>query len=90
MYATIAMFKMVLAEYSIEQIQPAFVIYLKANSDMPAPADIVKIIEGKDKPMDHDVYRSLTKKDMMLRTPDEWNYIRHYEAKELKKIKENM
>lgn len=39
------LFKMVLADYSIEQIEEAFKIYLKKNSVMPKPADIVQIIE---------------------------------------------
>lgn len=39
------LFAIVLSDYSIEQIETAFKTYLKRNTDMPKPADIVKIIE---------------------------------------------
>lgn len=39
------LFAMVLADYSIQQIESAFKIYLKQNSVMPKPADIAKIID---------------------------------------------
>lgn len=47
---TVAMFQLVLADYSIEQIRDGFAQYLKRNSEMPAPADIVNIIDPPREP----------------------------------------
>lgn len=35
---------MVLGDYKIEAIEKAFINYLKEKSEMPTPADIIKII----------------------------------------------
>lgn len=37
-------FQMVLGDYKIEAIEKAFINYLKEKSEMPTPADIIKII----------------------------------------------
>ncbi len=34
-----------LADYTIDQINRAFVLYAKNNDDIPAPANIIKLIE---------------------------------------------
>lgn len=47
---TVAMFQLVLADYSIDEIRRGFTEYLKRNSDMPAPADIVNIIDPPKTP----------------------------------------
>jgi hypothetical protein len=39
------LFAMVLSDFTMQQIESAFKIYLKTNSVMPKPADIVYIIE---------------------------------------------
>lgn len=43
--ATIMLMQMVLGRFSYEDVRKAFGIYLQKSSDMPKPADIVKIIE---------------------------------------------
>lgn len=79
--ATVAMFQMVLADYPINRIEQGFAYYLKHNNEMPAPADIANIIaRGNKPPFDKAVYRALTHKNEEARTPDEWQYIREYEA----------
>ena len=43
--STVAMFQLVLGDYSIDQIRRGFAEYLKRNNEMPTPADIVNIID---------------------------------------------
>lgn len=60
----IKMFILVLADYPLEKISKGFADYLKRNSVMPTPADIVNIIDPPKeqwKP-DWSVYRALKKK----------------------------
>ena len=50
MVAVANMFQMVLSDYPISKIKSAFKTYLKTNSELPAPADIVHLIERGNKP----------------------------------------
>lgn len=75
-----SMFQIVLADYTYEQVQSAFAFYLKHNTELPAPADIVNIIErGNKPPLDRAVYVAISKKEAHQRTGDEWAYMREYE-----------
>ena len=80
------MFCMVLGDYSIDEVRNAFQFYVKTNVEMPAPADIVNIIERKGRPaFDKSVYLSLKKRKEAdpyaynVLTRDEQNYIKDYE-----------
>lgn len=76
----VAMFNMVLADYSYDEIKSAMQFYLKHNNEMPAPADIANIIErGNAPPFDKAVYVSISKKHGEDRTGSEWAYMRDYE-----------
>ena len=78
--ATNAMFQLVLADYTPEQVREAFAVYLKRNNEMPAPSDIATIIDrGGKPPLDRSVYVSIAKKDGADRTADDWAYLRDYE-----------
>lgn len=69
-----------LADYSWQQISEALRYYFKNNSEFPAPADLVQIIErGNKPPFDRAVYVSISKKQADQRTSDEWAYMRDYE-----------
>lgn len=69
-----------LADYTIQQVREAFAYYFKHNSEFPAPADIVQIIErGNKPPFDRAVYTSISKKHPADRSSDEWAYMREYE-----------
>jgi hypothetical protein len=75
-----AMFQMVLADYTLDQVRSAFAFYLKNNSELPAPADICNIIErGGKPPLEKAVYVSICKKDGCSRSDDDWAYIKEYE-----------
>lgn len=79
--ATVAMFQMVLADYPIERVRQGFAFYLRHNSEMPTPADIANIIDrGNKPPFDRSVYVALSRKDAEFRSAEEWQYIRDYEA----------
>lgn len=83
MVAVANMFQMVLADYPIDKIKAAFKTYLKTNSDMPAPADIVRLIErGNKPPLDRAVYVALCQRDgaeRFSRWTSEFEYMRDYE-----------
>lgn len=69
-----------LADYNIQQVREAFAYYFKHNSEFPAPADIVQIIErGNKPPFDRAVYTSISKKRADERSSEEWKYMRDYE-----------
>lgn len=72
-----------LSDYSYSDIRIAFKTYLKSNRELPAPSDIINIIErGGKPPFERSVYIALTKKK--TQTPEnltsaEWAYMREYE-----------
>jgi len=81
--ATVKMFQLVLGEYSYEKVRAAFIYYLKRNSEMPAPADICKLIEGEGKPiMDKATYIGIKKR---MENPSEYimpkerEYVKEFE-----------
>lgn len=59
---TVAMFQRVLGRFTFRQIQKAFDRYLERHSEMPAPSDIVNIIEPPQEPLSAATYVSLQKK----------------------------
>lgn len=70
-----------LADYPWQKIQDALAFYFRHNTEFPAPADLVQIIErGNKPPFDRAVYTTLSKKHPADRTSDEWAYMREYEA----------
>jgi hypothetical protein len=78
--ATIGLFRMVLSDYPFDKIRNAFALYLKTNTEMPAPADIANIIErGGKPPFDKSIYVSISKKHPEDRNHDEWEYMKDYE-----------
>lgn len=91
----VAIFNLVLAEYSIKQIEDAFKTYLSRNSNMPTPADIAMLIRrGGKPPLQATVYTALCQKRERTSwkhghhswqqgnglTTEEEEYIRDYEA----------
>lgn len=76
------MFHFVLSDYPIDKIKEAFRYYLKNYTEMPAPADIARIIDrgGSKPPLDRTVYVTISKKRADERTSEEWAYMREYEA----------
>ena len=79
--SVIAMFRLVLADYPVENITEAFRVWLKRSNEMPTPADIASIIErGGKPPLERAVYVAIGKRDPAMRTSDEWAYMRDYEA----------
>ena len=83
---TIRLFKFALADYTNDQIQNAFQIYIKRNKEFPSPADIVNIIDPP-KILDRDVYKELCRRrsngEFMLER--ETKYIKEYENEYVKK-----
>lgn len=59
---TVALFQQVLGRFTTSQVALAFSKYLERNSEMPAPADIVNIIEPPRESLSAATYVSLQKK----------------------------
>lgn len=75
-----SVFQIALADYSFAEIRSAFVHYIKNHPDLPAPADIVSLIERKNRPpLDRAVYVQIGKKPGERRTVEEWQYMDDYE-----------
>ena len=75
-----AMFQLVLSDYAMADIRKAFGIYLRRHNDLPAPADIVQIIERDGRPpLDRAVYIAISKKHPEDRTREDWAYMREYD-----------
>jgi len=60
---TVKLFRLVLAEFTIEEIRRAFVIHLKRSTQMPTPAEIVGLIQRDGRPpLDKSTYIALVQK----------------------------
>ncbi len=78
--SVIAMFRLVLADYSMEKITGAFRLWLGRNNEMPTPADIAGIIDRDGKPpLERAVYVAIGKRDPATRSSEEWAYMQAYE-----------
>lgn len=80
--ATTRLFHMILADYSIEVVEDAFKKYMKIHTNMPAPADIVNIIEPPAPKIEWPVYIELKRRIREGRsyvTPEEKEFIRNCE-----------
>jgi len=55
-------FQWILGDYDIEQVKAAFLKYVKTHSDMPAPADIINIINPPPPKIDWPLYIELKKR----------------------------
>jgi hypothetical protein len=78
--SVVGMFALALADYPIEKIRTAFKVYVKRHSDLPAPADIVQIIERDGKPpFERSVYIAIAQRDPERRSSSDWAYMRDYE-----------
>lgn len=48
MAAKVAFFQIMLGDYDINQIQTAFIRYARSHDDIPAPANIIQLIENPE------------------------------------------
>ncbi|TDE17686.1 hypothetical protein [Dyadobacter psychrotolerans] len=83
-------FQMVLGDYPIDDVQRAFIQYLKTGKEIPTPADIVEILDPTVKPLCPRVYQSFvtrSKKGPFELTREEKAYIEHYENQQLGRIR---
>ena len=82
-------FAMVLGEYPLEDVQQGFREYLKRNSTIPAPADIVNIIDPPEPKYSTTMYMNLMskKKKCDYLSMDEKYYIAAFERAELAKLR---
>lgn len=81
-------FQLILGEYPIEKVEKAFFQYLKTNSEIPTPADIVKIIDPSTQPLSPVFYMALKQKiqDGAYIMPEEKRYMQRFEDAELQKV----
>jgi hypothetical protein len=84
---TVALFQRVLGPYPFPAIQRAFDAYLSRNTSMPAPADIVNIIDPPKPELSAALYVSLQEKsrDGTYLTPEERGFCEAFRQQELRK-----
>lgn len=84
------MFQLVLAEYSIAQIQAAFLEHIRMSRELPTPHCIAKRIDPSLEPLSAAMYVRISEK---IKSGTSWvsdeerAYMRQFEAQELKKVK---
>lgn len=81
-------FQRKLARFTFDDVLEAMERYTDVKSDIPAPADIIQILDPEPEPLSNAMYVRLCKKerDSYLGT-DEQNYKRVYEQLEMGKAK---
>lgn len=82
-------FAWVLGEYKIDVILDGIAKYVRRSSDIPAPADIMNIIDPPPQKLSGAVYISLKKQliDNIFTTDEERAYIAAYERQEMDKLR---
>jgi len=74
-------FQNILSEQSIVDIQKAFDIWMKRESQFPTPADIYGLIQRDGKPpLCKVMYVGISQKDAYHRTSADWEYLKEYET----------
>lgn len=76
-------FQWMLGEFTIEQVRVAFKQYVSKNPDLPAPADIINIINPPPPKIDWALYIELKKRMRSMGvyvTQEEKQYVRDCEA----------
>ena len=84
-----AMFQMVLAPFTIEQIRAAFIQHVGSCNALPTPADIKNIIQPPPVPLSGAVYFEYKRKarEGAYLLPSEREYCAAYEAQEYAKCR---
>ena len=76
-------FHHVLGRFPADHVLKAFTIWVERSQEFPTPADIITIIKRKGKPpLSREMYIGICKKDGEVRTPEDWQYMRDYEAEQ--------
>jgi hypothetical protein len=76
-------FHSVLGKYPADAVMRAFEVWLERSQEFPTPADIVGLIRRNGKPpLSQAMYVAIQKKRGEERTPDDWQYMREYEAEQ--------
>ncbi len=85
----VKVFVLVLGEYDYPAIRVAFATYLKRHTDLPAPADIVKIIDPPPPVLSAAAYTALRKRIEEGYYPDSEDraFLRAFEAQEYAKVR---
>jgi|GEM_PF-3888949 len=76
-------FHTMLADYPADKVVRAFETWLSRSQEFPTPADIIGLIQRNGRPpLSKERYIAINKKDGEYRTPDDWQYLRDYEAEQ--------
>lgn len=82
-------FQMVLGRFNFQQVKTAFVKFLEIRRDLPAPADIVQIIEPPKEKLSAAMYVALKKRiaDGEYLYGSDRQYLRAFEEQEMAKMR---
>jgi hypothetical protein len=74
-------FHSVLGKFPADKVVRAFEVWLERSQEFPTPADIIGLVKRNGKPsLSKELYIAISRKDGAERSPDDWRYLRDYEA----------
>jgi hypothetical protein len=77
----VSLFNETLAGYPLYKINAALVTHAQRSQEFPTPADIVGLIRRNGRPpLSEARFVAISRKDGADRTPEEWQYLRDWEA----------
>jgi hypothetical protein len=79
-------FQRLLGSYEIDEVEDAFMEYLKTHDEVPTPSAILAIIDPATQPLSESVYIRISKKAPCDRDTIEWEYMKRFERNEYRKL----
>lgn len=77
----IELFQRMMSKYSGDKVIKSFETWMERSQEFPTPADIIGLIKrGGKPPLSESMFIQISKKDGMDRTPEDWQYLRDYQA----------
>lgn len=80
-------FQWLLGQYPISQIKEAFKKFMLTAREIPVPADILAILDPTTQPLSEAVYIRISRKAPEDRDWQDYEYMRAYENREMRKLK---
>jgi hypothetical protein len=81
--AVTRVFHSTLANYPAEKVVKAFETWIARSEEFPTPAGIINLIKRNGKPpLSESTYIQISKKAGEDRTPEDWQYLRDYQAEQ--------
>ena len=77
----IELFQRMMGKYEAGKVIHAFETWMERSQEFPTPSDIIGLIKRAGRPpLSESMFVQISKKDGEDRTPDDWQYLRDYQA----------